>query len=192
MTAVQRALLKGQIRALPEYLFVFALVACSAWINNKPIEAGCFLISFFSLRYKFDTTFHADTTLGCMLITNGIFLFCIPILFSIHTTLFANIAFGFIICYVACIAGDLKRRKKQELKQMIQTDLFDLSACADEQLRKRCRERRVNSRDTEIAVKYFIEHKPPREILEFLESENEFIEISTLYKIIDRLKKKLS
>ena len=192
MTAVQRALLKGQIRALPEYCFVFAVVAFSAWLNNKPIEAGCFLLSFFALRYKFDTTFHADTNIGCMLITNSIFLFCIPLLFSIHTTLFANIAFGFIICYVAYLAGDLKLKRKQEIKRLSQLEIFDLSNCSEESLTQRCQRRKVSSRDTEIAVLYFIRHRPPREILSYLETQNEYIEISTLYKIIDRLKKKLS
>ena len=51
---------------LPQLALIFACVFIFAHILNKYIEAVIFLFSFFTLRYKFNTTFHYENVLYCI------------------------------------------------------------------------------------------------------------------------------
>ena len=86
---------------LPQLALVFASVFLVAFILDKYIEAFVFLVSFFTLRYKFNTTFHYENVVYCILTT--ILMFTMSVILSppITVSLFGCVLFAFfdIICY---------------------------------------------------------------------------------------------
>lgn len=128
------------IRQIPYHLLVMGSVSVIAIIFNKYIEAVCFLISFFSLRYKFDTTYHSDSIVLCMVLTIGMFSLSIIICPPIYTYVFFCILFAYLDCFILWFIKDRKDQISQnqildaqlyevmcELKEYKKIDLFKMS-----------------------------------------------------------------
>lgn len=81
---------------LPFSILIFSLVFLTAYIFNKYIEAVVFLTSFFSLRYKFKTTFHYESVFYCIVTT--IALFVLSVIFSppLTISLLGSVLCGFV------------------------------------------------------------------------------------------------
>lgn len=86
------------LKTLPYHLIVMGSVLIVSIIFNKYVEALCFLTAFFSLRYKFDTTYHAKSIFICIPLTILIFTFSITICPPVCSYLLMSILFAYIDC----------------------------------------------------------------------------------------------
>lgn len=91
---------------LPQLALVFICVFAIAYIFKRYIEAVTFLISFFSLRYKFKTTFHYENVFYCLITT--IIMFTLSIIFSqpIGVSLFGSVLFAFLDTWILWFIQD--------------------------------------------------------------------------------------
>lgn len=203
MKPLTRVNLRLHLKALPLYIIVLSCLFFIAWITHKYIEAFCFSLSFLSLRYKFDTTYHCDTTLKCMVLTISLIFICIPIVLFINLSLISSIFVAFIVTYGSYIVADrLLKIIDNNIKKELILDLqettsvtrktFDLSTCTEEELLSECRRKGLSTRDTRIAVMSIIKKYKTREIFQILCDTGDYIEWDSLYVIINRIKKRLT
>ena len=128
------------IRILPYHILVMVSVFIVASIFSKYLEALCFLTAFFSLRYKFPTTYHSDSIIVCMTLTISIFSLSIIICPPIYTYVFFCILFAYLDCFILWFIKDRKDQISQnqildaqlyevmcELKEYKKIDLFKMS-----------------------------------------------------------------
>ena len=196
------AKLKFKVRSfiaiLPYHILVMSGVAIFSFIFDKWLETLCFLVAFFSLRYKFPTTFHAKKILHCMLITNGIFALSIVLCPSIYMYIFGSLLFAYLDCFLLWYV-----QSREELKQdkecaewFVRELTFQLGQYQNphEELLAKCRIAKLSKRDTEIAVKYYYENQTPKEIWLWLcdHKEYESIEWDCVYVLLWRIGNKLN
>lgn len=197
-----KALIKFKVRSfiaiLPYHILVMSGVAIFSFIFDKWLEALCFLVAFFSLRYKFPTTFHAKKILHCMLITNGIFALSIVLCPFIYMYIFGSLLFAYLDCFLLWYV-----QSREELKQdkecaewFVRELTFQLKQYHNphEELLAKCRSAKLSKRDTEIAVKYYYENQTPKEIWLWLcdHKEYESIEWDCVYVLLWRIGNKLN
>lgn len=128
------------IRILPYHILVMGSVFIVATIFGKYLESLCFLTAFFSLRYKFPTTYHSDSVIVCMTLTISIFSLSIVICPPIYTYVFFCILFAYLDCFILWFIKDRKDQILQnkildaqlyevmcELKEYKKIDLFKMS-----------------------------------------------------------------
>ena len=186
------------IAILPYHILVMSGVAIFAFIFDKWLEALCFLVSFFALRYKFPTTYHAKKILHCMLITNGMFALSIVFCPSIYMYLFGGLLFAFLDCFLLWYVQsreELKQDKECAEKAVAElTNKLKQYENPYEELLRKCIEAKLSKRDTEIAIKYFYEHLTPKEIWLWLceNKEYEAIEWDCVYVLLWRIGNKLN
>lgn len=112
------------IRTLPYHILVMGSVFVVATIFGKYIEAICFLTAFFSLRYKFDTTYHSDSIVLCMVLTIGMFSLSIIICPPIYMYIVFSILFAYLDCFILWFVKD---RKDQILhNKIIDAQLYEV------------------------------------------------------------------
>jgi hypothetical protein len=172
-------------------------VAIFSFIFDKWFEALCFLVSFFTLRYKFPTTYHAKKILHCMLITNITFALSIVFCPSIYMYLFGGLLFAYLDCFLLWYV-----QSREELKQdkecaewFVKELTFQLKQYHNphEELLNKCRQAKLSKRDTGIAVMYYEENRTPKEIWLWLCSNKEYepIEWDSVHQLLWRIGKKL-
>ena len=197
-----RAKIKLKIRnfiaILPYHCLVIGNVAIFSFLFNKWWEALIFLISFFSIRYKFPTTFHAKSIVYCMLITNGMFILSVVLSPNINTYLFGGLVFAYLDCatlYYIQSKQELKQDKEcaEKIVVELQRQLKELENPLKE-IQDKCRNAKLSKRDTEIAIKYFYENQTPKEIWLWLcdNKEYETIEWDSVYRLLIRIGNKLN
>lgn len=168
--------MKNFAATLPYHLLVMSGVAVISFIFDKGVEAVCFLVAFFALRYKFPTTFHAQSMVACMTLTNLIFATSIMICPNSCTYVFGAMVFAYIDCLALwhIQRGIEDRRTIEQLKN------------PQAEFRERCRAAKLSARDTEVAIRYFYEHCTPKEIWLWLcESKDyESIEWDSVYRLL--------
>lgn len=203
MKALTRVKIRLHLKALPLYIIVLICLFIIAWLTNKYVEAFCFSLSFLSLRYKFDTTYHCNTTLKCMCLTISLIFICIPIVLFVNISLFSSIFIAFVVTYGSYIVADrlikiidnkIKKDRILDLQDTlyINKHTFDLYKCTKEELIEECRQKGLNARDTQIAIMSFINKYKPREIMRILCENGEYLEWDSLYVIINRIKNRLT
>jgi hypothetical protein len=190
--------IKSFIAILPYHILVMSGVAIFSFIFDKWLEALCFLVSFFALRYKFPTTFHAKKILHCMLITNATFATSIVFCPSIYMYIFGGLLFAYLDCLLLWYIQsreELKQDKEcaewfvRELTYQLKDNQNPL-----EKLLSQCKQAKLSKRDTEIAIKYYYEHQTPKEIWLWLceNKEYESIEWDSVYRLLYRIGNKLN
>lgn len=165
------------IRILPFHILVMGSVFIIASIFNKYLEALLFLISFFSLRYKFDKTYHSDSLVTCMICTISLFSLSIVVILPIYTSVFSSILFAFIDCYILWFIRDRKDAKIEsvlleskiedclrELKEYKNVDLYQMS---EGELRSYGASRRLSETQQDILCMRVIEHLKISEICQY-------------------------
>lgn len=127
------------------------------------------------------------------MLCSGVFvLFILPIPYSLFNGLFV----AFICClilYLVALETDEKKRLKKEnnvLHKQI-TELLDKEVSPKDKLLQLCEEKGISERDTKIAVMYYIDRMKPKQIWYWLCDNRENIEYDSLYKLLNRLNKKL-
>lgn len=148
-----------------------------ATIFNKYLEAILFLVSFFSLRYKFETTYHSDSPVVCMTMT--ITMFSLSIIFSLpaYTSMFSTMLFAYIDCYILWFIRDRKDAKIEnelllsklndclmELKKYKSIDIF---AMKEDELRQFCASRGLSEAQQDILCMRVYEHLTISEICRY-------------------------
>ena len=190
--------LKNFIAILPYHCLVIGGVAIFAFILNKWIEAVIYLVSYFSLRYKFPTTFHAETILYCMLITNGLFITSVILCPDANTYIFGGVIFAFLttalLWFIQCVKNLIEDKECAEKMVKDLTQQLVQLQNPKEQFINRCKAANLSKRDTEIAVKYYVDKYSAKEIWMWL-CENpkyESIAWDSVYQLLWRIGKKLN
>ena len=183
---------------LPYHILVMGSVAIFALIFEKWFEAILFLVAFFALRYKYPTTFHAKSIVYCMVLTN--LTFALSILFCpyINSYFFGALVFAYIDTFILWYIQskeDLRKQKDyvESIAEELKQKLSQYENPTTELLCK-CRKAKLSKRDTEIAVKYFVENNTPKEIWTWLCNNDEYddIEWDSIYRLLVRISAKLN
>lgn len=105
-------IIRDFIRMLPFHILVMGSVFVTATIfGHKYLEAICFLTAFFSLRYKFDTTYHSDSIVICMTMTISMFTLSIIICKPIGMYALFSIFVAYIDCFILWAIKDWQDKK---------------------------------------------------------------------------------
>lgn len=182
---------------LPYHCLVMGSVSLCALVFNKWFEAIMFLIAFFTLRYKYPTTFHAKSIVVCMIITNAMFGLSVVICPYADTYIFGAMVFAYLDTLILWyIQSKENLRQDKECAELYAKDLEEklkqYQNPYDDMLIK-CREARLSQRDTEIAIKYFVDRMTPKEIWIWLCNHTDYdsIEWDTVYQLLWRIGKKI-
>lgn len=116
--------LRAFIRILPYHLLVMGSVFIVASLFNKYAEAVCFLIAFFSLRYKFDTTYHSDSIVICMTLTISIFSVSVVVCPPIYMYVLVSILCAYVDCLALWFIQDWLNKK--QYNQTLDFEIYNL------------------------------------------------------------------
>lgn len=191
--------LRSFIMTLPFHFLVMGSVFVISLIFGKWFEAVSFLVAFFSLRYKFETTYHSKSIVICMTCTISMFTLSIIVCPPIYMYVLASIGFAYLDCWLLWFIQD-RLEKKQELEVLstINNELeLKLARCGRnelEELEDRCRKANLCKRDTEIAIMYYYNKHTPKEIWLYLceHKEYESIEWNSVHQLLWRIGKKIN
>lgn len=161
-------------------------------------ECLVFYLPFWFIRVCFSDTYHSDNWNHCKfwtrtMLCSGVFtIWMLPLPYSLWKPL--SVAFlCCLILYLVALETNDKRslfKRNEELSKQIQ-ELLLKNENPKEKLINMCREKKISNRDTDIAVKYFIEGWKPKQIWIWLCNNQWNMEYDSVYKIINRLNKKL-
>lgn len=128
------------------------------------------------------------------MLCSGIFvLWLLPIRHSLFNGLFVALVCC-IILYLVAIEVDEKKLilKQNEILQAKITELLSKADNPKDKLLQECEDLRISSRDTQVAVMYYIERKKPIEIWHWLCDNQNSMELDSVYRLLNRLNKKLN
>lgn len=132
------------------YGIVFATIALMAVITGKYIETIGLFVSFVSLRYSFDKTWHSKSFWRCIEISCLVFVVSIAFVPNKGVSLLACVAFGLFIDYVA-----YKYKDYEDIRFALNKP-FSVDTCTKAELLTRCREVGFSQENTELALEFFI------------------------------------
>lgn len=165
MRALTRVKIRFYTKSIPQYLLVLVVLCLTAWVTNKWVESISFAVSFLVLRYAFEDkytkTFHCQTTLKCMVLTNSIILVFIPITIPISQSVFGGVISAFGVNYITHLLSSSYARiaERQELQRLQQEKtLVDIRSLSEPDLRLYCKAHGLDDIDTEIVVQRLIYH----------------------------------
>lgn len=186
---------------IPTFLYLF-LCLCRKFSIHSVIygffDCLVFYVPFWYIRINFASTYHSDSWKHCkmwtrIMLCSGVFtLFILPVPYSLFNGLFVAFVCCLILYLVALESAEKKRLKKENdiLNKQI-TELINKYDNPKDKLLKLCEEKGISDRDTKIAVMYYIERKKPKQILEWLCDNKEYIAMDSLYVLLNRINKKL-
>ena len=191
--------LRDFILTLPFHFLVMGSVFVIAFIFGKWFEAVSFLVSFFSLRYKFDTTYHSNSLVVCMLCTISMFTLSIIICPPVYMYVLASIGFAYFDCWLLWFIQD-RIEKKQDINFLkgINADLERKLQASEktelEELKERCRKAKLSKRDTDIAIMYFYNKNTPKEIWLYICEHKQYESIAwdSVHQLLWRIGKKIN
>ena len=117
-------------------------------------------------------------------------------LLPVKYSLAGGILVAFICClilYLVAIETNEKKfyaKKSKELQATID-GMLSKEKDPKEKLLELCRDNHISERDTKLAVMYYIDRMKPKQIWEWMCDNNENVEYDSVYKILNRLNKKL-
>lgn len=167
-----------------------AAIGLPAFILGKWIEGIVFFFAHWFIREQFPKQYHHIVPGMCRLITSIVFFFGVSFVLPFALSLFSAIP----ICYFASWVGFTKKQADEyevECLRLRQTlEAYDNPTRI---IIEKCRKSNFSKRDTEIAVKYYIEKWTPKEIWLWLceQKQYESIEWDSVYKLLWRLGKRL-
>ena len=159
-----------------------------------------FYIPFWYIRINFADTYHSNNWNHCkmwtriMLCSGVIALFLLPLPYSLFNGLFV----AFVCCLVLYLVALETNEKKSILKEnkKLQREiskLLKVEKDPKQELLNRCREAKLNDRDTKLAVMYYYERKTPKDIWLWYCQQKEYdpVEWNIIYQALWRIGKKL-
>ena len=117
--------IRSILSTLKYHILVMGSVFIVATIFSKYIEAICFLTSFFSLRYKFPTTYHSDSIVVCMTLTISIFGVSIILCPPITMYVIFSIGLGYLDAFMLWFIKD--RQDRIEYNKILEDKINELS-----------------------------------------------------------------
>ena len=179
--------IKHFIMALPFHFLVMGSVFIVATIFNKYFEAICFLISFFSLRYKFPKTYHSDSILICMICTISMFSLSIILCPPIYMYILVSILFGYLDCFILWFIKD----RQDLIAYKTCSENFNIDTATKEQIIERCKFLHYKKDKIDLAVKFFVDKMSNKQVLEWLCKNNLNVEYDTVIQYRYRMLKDL-
>ena len=163
------------------YGIVFATIALMAVVTGKYIETIGLFVSFVALRNEFGKTWHSKSFWRCIFISCVIFVVAIGFVPNKGVSIFACVAFGLCIDYLAYKYKDYDDIRCQLFKP------FSVDTCTMGELLTRCREIGLSEENTNLAIEFFIKKTKQSIIAQMLCIEEHAVTTRKL-----RLKKKLN
>ena len=157
-----------------------------------------FYLPFWFIRINFADTYHSDSWKHCkkwtriMLCVGVVVLWLLPVRYSLFNGLFVAFACCLVLYLVSLEVNEKKLIKKQneELFNQI-SELLNKQSDPKERLLKVCEEENISERDTKIAIMYYIDRMKPKQIWDWLCDNREDMELGSVYKLLNRLNKKI-
>ena len=158
-----------------------------------------FYLPFWYIRINFASTYHSDSWKHCkmwtriMLCLGAFILWVLPVRYSLFNGLLVAFACCLVLYLVSLEVAEKKRIAKEnvELHSRI-TELLDKEVSPKDKLLKLCEEKNISERDTKIAVMYYIDRCTPKQIWQYLCANKMDITWDSVYKLLNRLNKKLN
>lgn len=141
--------LKLYARQLPVYLLVLAIILPFVLITGKYIESVFQIIAFLILRYKFDTTYHAQSSIVCFFITITVGILAVVLMFSLNASLLSCLLMALFVTFVSWLV--------QYIIDLQKSQPFDLNKCTREEFVAQCRQANLSNESAEIAVGYLFD-----------------------------------
>lgn len=136
---------KLYIRGVWQLLLIAFLLIPVAYFTDKYIEACFQIVALFALRYKFEKTYHASTTMRCTFLTLSIGYLAIPRILPLSLVLFSSVFIGFLIAFLSWLAQEFIDRKKKitKLEKEVQSREFSLYDCTKDEFTSYCLSKKV-------------------------------------------------
>lgn len=182
------------------YLGLCLIKDCSMQcVGYALFDCLVFYLPFWYIRINFASTYHSDSWKHCKMWTRimlclGVFvLWVLPVEYSLFNGLFVAFACCLVLYLVSLEVAEKKRIAKEnvELHSRI-TELLDREVSPKDKLLKLCEEKNISERDTKIAVMYYIDRCTPKQIWQYLCANKMDITWDSVYKLLNRLNKKLN
>lgn len=175
---------------LPIHIIIMSGVLLVAFIFNKYIEAIIFLISFFSLRYTYQITYHHEKPLVCIGITLSMFMLSISLMQPVCISLFSSVLFAFLDTYLLFHLEFVKMLKEFHKKN----SSFNVDTCNEEQIINACKILKYNEKKIELAKKFFVDKISNEDAWNYLlNTQKRDIDLDTVrqyrYRMLKDLKK---
>lgn len=179
--------IKHFIMTLPFHFLVMGSVFIVATIFDKYIEAVCYLTAFFSLRYKFPTTYHSDSIVVCMACTISMFSLSIIICPPIYMYLLVSILFAYLCAFILWFIKD--RQDLIEYKKY--SESFKLETATKEQIVARCKMLRYKAYKIDLAVMFFVDKLTNKQVYDYMCKNNLYVDYDTIATYRYRMSKDL-
>ena len=133
-----------------------------------------------------------------MIITNAMFLLSVILCPQIKTFIFGGLLLAFanggILCGIQWIETLRQDKESAEINLEAANKMLAKSRNPTAKMIEECRKVKLSKRDTEIAVKYFVEHQTPKEIWTWLCQNKEYdtIEWDSVYNLLWRIGRKIN
>lgn len=157
-----------------------------------------FYVPFWFIRINFKDTYHSDSWKHCkmwtriMLCSGVTVLWVLPVKYSLFNGLFVAFVCCLILYLVSIEVNEKKRIKKENEQLNAQIlELLSKEISPEEKVLTICEEMCITERDTKIAVMYYVNRCTPKQIWEWLIDNNQDMELDSVYKLLNRLNKKV-
>ena len=158
-----------------------------------------FYLPFWYIRINFASTYHSDSWKHCkmwtriMLCLGAFILWVLPVEYSLFNDLLVAFGCCLVLYLVSLEVAEKKRISKEnaELHSQI-VELLTKEISPKDKLLKLCEEKNIGERDTKIAVMYYIDRCTPKQIWQYLCANKMDITWDSVYKLLNRLNKKLN
>lgn len=166
-----------------------------ALLFGKWLEAIIFLIAHTLIRPQFPRQYHNIIPAICRTISAYVLFFGISFTLPLELSLFSAIPINYLISWVGFTKAEADYYEVQCRieKDKVNTLLLKLEDPKDKLLRQ-CAKAKLSARDTEIAVKYYIERMTAKDIWLWLCTQKfyEPIEWDSVHQVLWRIGKKLN
>ena len=163
-----------------------------AILFGKYFEAVIFICCHTLIRPQFKKQYHHILPEICRVITGCVMFFGVCFILPMKWSLISAIPINYFIGWVGYIKKERNdfeidvERQREKIMHLLQKQ-----KSPQEKLIDKCRKLNINERNTKIAIMYYIDKKTPKQIWEWLCENNEFMEYDSVYKLLNRLNKKL-
>lgn len=151
------------------FAIILGLLVGFSWLIGKPIEFILIFLPYFITKGLYTRQYHSRSLRECFALSLGIFAFVLLACVPRETSILFSVLLGLAIAFVSYKAGVVQFKLKDYeyveprynqlvdfYKNATEQKPFDVNACTEEELRKRCEELRFSQDNTELAVEFFI------------------------------------
>ena len=151
------------------FAIILGLLVVFSWLIGKPIEFVLIFLPYFCTKGLYARQFHSRSLCECFALSLIVFalalMACVPKGASITFAAVLGLMIAFISYKVGVVQFKLKdyeyiEPRYNELvafyENATKSKPFDVNACTEEELRKRCAELHFSYENTELAVEFFV------------------------------------